>query len=427
MSSPSETIAVEDPLSRSLAHHSSELELAIQTVIRNMKSFPETKGTLFHGLNSSDLELARIWCWQNFLRDDYDVHSILALYQFMQETWKDKLPLGPTAFRFCKNIEAVRAQHSHTKQILGQGLEAFARDEKIHLRSIDDYELYMHRHPYEFGSGLITLSMWREDRKIFQSSFYPMDPFKVYEIKGGESAKDLKEVRKRKRDYHRFKSMYGISPPSALVMECLRIAQRKGLEAEVAGWVPPWRNYDLAWDKTRRDQANSVHRKVKAELGLKYDEPTEAILETGEALKRIYSEPRTEGNSPSSWRSYKRCRTLIQSSSKQYASLFEGGADEFATNLLFSPYTREHVGYCSGSALYGNFRGSRNRTWELLSTAVALWGRRTFRIPEKTPAGLPSINPNEPWLKFYPPLFMRIDHKQRDEIVERYPQLNPLS
>jgi hypothetical protein len=401
-----------------------EIREAIQDVLDDSKSFSEIEGEQFRGLESRVLELARIWCWQNLGLDNYTADSILELYQFIQESWQDKLPLGPTAFRYCKTAEEIKAQHLRTKEILGNNLEAFSKGEKIDFERIGDYEIKMHRHNCEFGSGLICLSIWKQNRKVFQVSFYPSAPFKVYEIKGSKPADDAREDRKRKRDYHRFSSKYKLAPSSALIIECLKIAKGMGIEVDVAGWVSTWHNYGIAQNRKQRDQANSVYCKAREELKLKYDEQTETIVETAEALNQIYSEPKTEPNSRESWDKYTRCLALINSSSDRHASLFKGGKDEFVTKLLFSNYKDEHIQSCFDTQILGDFRNPGNDSWESLSIAVNFWARQNFQIPQRSSGYSPERDPKEDWLRFDLPLFMRVDAHTRDKIIQDHPQLN---
>ena len=160
-----------------------DVKRAIQTALKSGKNFPELAGEQFHGLNSNHLESARNWCYQ-INPENYTAEAILELYQFIQESWGDGLSLGPTAFRYCRTIEEIKAQHARTKEILGGNLEAFVKGEKIYLEKIGDYEIKIHEYGSDFGSGLICLSMHRQDREVARSSFYPANPLKVYEIKG---------------------------------------------------------------------------------------------------------------------------------------------------------------------------------------------------------------------------------------------------
>lgn len=372
---------------------------AIQDVLDNRRRFSNIEGELFHGFDSSDLELARVWIGQNLGLDNYTVNSVLKLYQFIQKSKRDRLPLGPTSFTYCKTMEEIEAQHKRTKEILGDNVEAFTKGEKIHLEKIGDYEIKMHRHDCEFGTGLMCVSMWREEREVFQVSFYPSNPIKIFEIKGSKPADDEKEDRKRKGDSHRFSSKYNLSPSSALVIECMKIAQHVGIDVDVAGRASTWRNYDIARDKTKRAQADSVYWKVRQELGLKYDKQTEAVIETAEALNRINTGP----DNQESWEEeYYRSLELIQSSSTRHQSLYEGGADEFVTKLLFSNYTHEYI---------QNYFD------------IQMWARQNFQIPQRNTDYLTEKQPNEDWLHFKLPLFMNVDAKQRDKIITDTVQL----
>jgi hypothetical protein len=89
---------------------------AIQDVLDDRRGFSNIEGELFHGFDSKDLELARVWIWQNLGLDNYTVNSVLELYQFIQKSKRDRLPLGPTSFIYCKTLEEIEAQHKRTKK-----------------------------------------------------------------------------------------------------------------------------------------------------------------------------------------------------------------------------------------------------------------------------------------------------------------------
>ncbi len=370
----------------------------IQDILDNkFKRFPNRPDEEFHGLNCSDLELARIWCWQNFDTSGYTAQSVLELYEFIQETFVDGLPLGPTPFRFCKTLEEVKAQHHRTKEILGENLEAFSRGEIVEINKIGDYEIKMHPYDCEFGRGLICLSMWRQERKMFQVSFYPSNPIKVYEVKGSQPSDDEKENTKRKRDTHRFRSKYKLAPSSALVVECMKIAQGLGIEVDVAGHASTWRNYGIENDPKRKAQADSVHSTVRQELGLEYDEQTEAIKKTAEKINSIYSNYfNTALNEDAVIEN--RFFKLIFLSIEQYQSLFAGREDEFVTKLLFSRYTHEHISFN-------------------LPIHVRRWIIQAFKIPNSGSNNEGKRDPNAIWLNFNLPLFMHVNAEQRDKII----------
>ena len=168
-----------------------------------------------------------------------------------------------------------------------------------------------------------------------------------------------------------------------------------------------------------------MYFKVKQGLGLKYNEPTEAIIEATGALNKIYSEPKTEPGDQEDLNVYMRCIQLIQSRANRYKSLFEGGANEFVTKLLFSKYSEEHIQMHYDVNIQRHVINSEYDVREMFSTTIDKWVKQNFQIPriDYTANRSTEDDPREDWKRFDLPFFIRVEAEQRDKIISDHHQL----
>lgn len=382
----------------------------VELILSDMGGFSDKEWDLFYWLDAPNLELARIWCWQK-LRTSYNADTVIKLYNFIQESWEDELSLWPVAFRYCSTIEEIISQHELTKTLLGNNLSSYVKWEKIIINKIDDYEIKIHKHDCEFGSGLICLSLFRDNRHIYQIWFYPSSPFRIYEIKWWKPSSDNSINKKRKSDLHRFNDKYDFSPASFLVTECLKIAKKMDLEVNLITQASLWRNYDLVRNPEKREQANKVYIKVKQELGLKYTDQVEAIIEISEWLKSIFLELEKEENTYDDKNkiieNHTRCIEYITTQEKKYKNIFK--ENDLIIKLLFSDFSNDY--FIDINNLFNiNLENNDNISWGTLINSIRNWARINYNISDIKIDNIDS---------FDIPLFIEIDKKTIIELIKK--------
>lgn len=253
--------------------------------IRSMEAADEARLEISKrfGVDGDQLELARRWVWTE-MTDRYNSQTILELYQLIRKN-QDFPWFGPIAFRYCKDISDVRRQIELTRKITGTHLEEFVRGEKIPFCRLGDYDLLLHKHDETtFGTGLVSLSIAKDDQRMFRVSFYPADPVVAYEIQGF-SPEEGKPERLVKRATHRFSAKYGCAPYTALLIEAMRIAAKSDRGFSVLTGASTWRNHLLVGEKLER--ADKHYARACAELGMALSQKDQAVWDALHAMQRM--------------------------------------------------------------------------------------------------------------------------------------------
>ncbi|MFA5359131.1 MAG: hypothetical protein WC310_04940 [Patescibacteria group bacterium] len=344
------------------------------------KKILEDFGREYPEISIKDLEICRIWAWQRLGLEQYTPEIILQLYEIIQDN--PDIALGPTSFRFCDSIEKILHQIDLTKKILGDNSEKFYQGEPTTIEIIDDYEIKIHSHDCPYGIGLICFSMWNDDNKLFQISFYPSSPIVLYEMKGAASPKNEKEARDRKRVVHKFESKYGLSILGKLTATFLKTADTYDEEARVISGLSLWRNFGVSDKKI--EQIDRLHQKTMTELGVKHPPEIQSVIGS---INRLAREIR---KSPFHQGSPKFDQLVDFVIKEEYAKNGNGQRwEDFAAKLLFSRHIEDRV-----------YTINQLRFYFLQ------------RYPE-----IYQNQPDKAALDFHPPAFYEIDKRKIKQII----------
>lgn len=209
--------------------------------------------------------------WAKSLRDT-SFKSIQELFSVVIDN--PDLSLGPDGYKFCTCVKDVIQQIQNFLTIVPEdSREKIAKGEWLPIRSIDEYIVSLGKHSCEFGTGLITLRMHRNELFLYQVSFYPSPTPVVFEIKGAHDTDKAKEI---KDGVLKFKSKYGHSVSTELVLVAQEFAALCKTNLEILCAPSLWRNFGITGDYYQN--ACRQHRRVIEELSLSTPENIDRIV-----------------------------------------------------------------------------------------------------------------------------------------------------